>query len=48
MITEMDKMVGDKLKELQEDSLEQVSIVFYYVTMAQVCPGVSVGLSFPD
>ena len=30
MITEMDKMVGDKLKELKEDGLEQDTIVFYY------------------
>ena len=30
MITEMDKMVGDKLKELKDDGLEDDTIVFYY------------------
>ena len=30
MITEMDKMVGDKLKELKDDGLEKDTIVFYY------------------
>ena len=30
MITEMDKMVGDKLNELREDGLEKDTIVFYY------------------
>ncbi|MEC7395318.1 MAG: sulfatase-like hydrolase/transferase, partial [Verrucomicrobiota bacterium] len=30
MITEMDKMVGDKLKELKDDGLEEDTIVFYY------------------
>ena len=29
-ITEMDNMVGDKLKELKEDGLEKDTIVFYY------------------
>jgi len=30
MITEMDKMVGDKLKELKDDGLEEDTIVFYF------------------
>ena len=30
MITEMDKMVGEKLTELKDDGLEEDTIVFYY------------------
>lgn len=29
-ITEMDKMVGDKLRELKDDGLEKDTIIFYY------------------
>ena len=45
MITEMDKMVGDKLKE-KDDGLEEDTIVFITEIMVRGCPETSVGLSF--